>query len=76
MKEGKRRGGYNAGLKMEEGTRTKESTQRLEAEKGKETQSTQNLQKRMEHCQHLNFSSMRPKFRFLTFVLFKPLSLG
>ena len=55
MKEGKRRGGYNAGLKMEEGTRTKESTQPLEAEKGKETQSTQNLQKRMEHCQHLNF---------------------
>lgn len=36
MKEGKRRG-YNAGLKTKEGTRTKESTQPLEVEKGKET---------------------------------------
>lgn len=54
---------------MGEGTRTKESTQPLEVEKGKETQSTQNLQKRMEHCQHLNFSSVRPKFRFLTYTI-------
>lgn len=31
--------------------------------------STQNLQKRMAHRQHLNFSSMRPKFRFLTYTI-------
>ena len=37
LKEGKRRGGYNAGLKTKEETRSKESTQPPEVEKGKET---------------------------------------
>lgn len=64
------RGGQCDAMMFEDGgrgPRAKECRLPLQGEKGKKIHPTQNLQKRTELGQHLDFRPTRPRFRLLTY---------